>query len=59
MLLTKPALMTFSNIETIYFYFNAKLTDFAVFSYRFNVWLTNCPMYKDYETHGYLLLHIL
>ena len=43
--MTKPALMTFSNIEAMNFYFNAKLTDFAMFSYRFNVWLTYCPMY--------------
>ena len=40
----KPALMTFSNIKAINFYFNAKLTDFAMFSYRFNIWLTYCPM---------------
>ena len=26
--MTKPALMTFSNIKAINFYFNAKLTDF-------------------------------
>ena len=57
--MTKPALMTFSYIEAINFYFNAKLTDFAMFSYRFNIWLTYCPMFIDYETHGYLLLHIL
>ena len=56
--MTKPALMTFSNIEAIKFYFNAKLTDFAMFSYQFNILLTYCPMYRDYETHGYLLLHI-
>jgi len=56
--MTKPALMTFSNIEAINFYFNAKLTD-AMFSYRFNIWLTYCPMYMDFNTHGYLLLHIL
>ena len=31
--MTKPALMTSSNIEAINFYFNAKLTDFAMFSY--------------------------
>ena len=29
--MTKPALMTFSNFEAINFYFNAKLTDFAMF----------------------------
>ena len=29
--MTKPALMTFSYIEAINFYFNAKLTDFAIF----------------------------
>ena len=57
--MTKPALMTFSNIEAINFYFNAKWTDCAMFSYQFNVWLTYCPMYRDYETHGYLLLYIL
>ena len=57
--MTKPALMTFSNSEAINFDFNAKLTDFAMFSYRFNVWLTYCPMHLDYETHGNLLLHIL
>jgi len=45
--------MTFSNIEAINFYFNAKLTDFAMFSYRFNIWLTYCPMYMDYKTHGF------
>jgi len=56
--LTKPALMTFSYIEAINFYFNAKLTDFAMFSYQFITWLTYCPMYRDYETHSYLLLHI-
>ena len=57
--MTKPALMTFSNIEAINFYFNAKLTDFAMFSYRFNAWLTYSLMNRDFETHGYLLLHIL
>ena len=57
--MTKPALITFSNIEAINFYFNAKLTDFAMFSNRFNIWLTYCPMYMDFKTHGYLLLHIL
>ena len=57
--MTKPALMTFSNIKAINFYFNAKMTDFAMFSYRFNIWLTYCPMYMDYETRGYSLLHIL
>jgi len=57
--MTKPALMTFSYIKAINFYFNAKLTDFSMVSYRFNIWLTYCPMYRDYETHGYLLLHIL
>ena len=31
--MTKPALMTFSNIKAINFYFNAKLNDFAMFSY--------------------------
>ena len=56
--MTKPALMPFSNIKAINF-LNAKLTDFAMFSYQFNIWLTYCPMYRDYETHGYLLLHIL
>ena len=45
--MTKPALMTLSNIEAMNFYFNANLTDFAMFSYRCNVWLTYCPMYKD------------
>jgi len=50
--MTKPALMTFSNIEAINLYFNAKLIDFAMFSYRFNVWLTYCLMYMDCETHG-------
>ena len=45
--------MTFSNIKAINFYFNAKLTDFSMFSYRFNIWLTYCPMYRDHETHGY------
>jgi len=40
--MTKPALMTFSNIKAINFNFNAKLTDFAMFSYRFNIWLTYC-----------------
>ena len=30
--MTKPALMTFNNIEAINIYFNAKLTDFAVIS---------------------------
>ena len=43
--MTKPALMTFSNIKAINFYFNAKLTDFAMFSYQFNIWLKYCPMY--------------
>ena len=38
--MTKPALMTFSNVKAINFYLNAKLTDFAMFSYRFNIWLT-------------------
>jgi len=57
--MTKPALMTFSHFEAINFYFNAKLTDFAMFSYQFNIWLTYCPIYTDYETHVYLLLHIL
>ena len=57
--MTKPALMTFSNIKAINLYFHAKLTDFAMFSYQFNIWLTYCLMYRDYETHGYLLLHIL
>jgi len=57
--MTKPALMTFSNIEAINLYFNAKLTDFEMFSYQFKVWLTYWSMYRDYETHGYLLLHIL
>jgi len=57
--MTKPAIMAFSNIEVIYFYFNAKLTAFAMFSYQFNVWLTYCPMYRGNETHGYFLLHIL
>jgi len=57
--MTKPALMTFCNIKANNFYVNAKLTDFAMFSYRFNIWLTYCPMYRDYETHGYLRLHIL
>ena len=57
--MTKPALMTFSNIESINFYFNAKLTDFAMFSYRFNIWQTYCLMYMNYKTNGYLLLHIL
>ena len=33
--MTKPAIMTFSNIEAINFYFNAKLTDFAMFSYHY------------------------
>jgi len=50
---------TLSNIKEINFYFHAKLTDFAMFSYWFNIWLTYCPMYRDYETHEYLLLHIL
>ena len=31
--MTKPALMTLSNFEAINFNFNAKLTDFAMFSY--------------------------
>ena len=57
--MTKPALMTFSNIKANNFYFNAKCTDFAMFLYRFNIWLTYCPMYWDDKTHGYLLLHIL
>jgi len=52
--MTKPALITFSNTEAINFYFNAKLTDFAMFSYQLNIWLTYCPMYRDYETHRYL-----
>jgi len=55
--ITKPSLMTFSNIEAINFYFNANLTDFAMFSYQFNIWLTYCPMYRDYKTHGYLIKH--
>jgi len=55
----KLALMTFSNIEAHNFYFNAKLIAFAMFLYRFNVCLTYCSIYRDYETHGYLLLHIL
>jgi len=37
--MTKPALMTFNNIEAINFYFNAKLTDFAMFSYRFKSYI--------------------
>ena len=57
--MTKPALMTFRNIEAINFYLNAKSTDFAMFSYQFNIWLTYCPMYRDYETHGYFLFLIL
>jgi len=57
--MTKPALMTFSKIEAFNFYFNAKLTDFEMFLYRSNISLTYCSMYRDYETHGYLLLHIL
>ena len=57
--MTKPALMTFSIIEAINVYFNVKLTDFAMFSYQFNIWLTYCPMYRNNETYGYLLLHIL
>ena len=57
--MTKPALMTFSNIEAINFYLNAKSTDFAMFSYQFNIWLTYCPMYRDYETHGYFLLQVI
>jgi len=57
--MTKPALMTFSHFEAIKFYFNAKLTDFAMFSYQFNISVTYCPVYTDYETHVYLLLHIL
>jgi len=57
--MAKPALMTFSNFEAINLYFNAKLTDFAMFSYLFNIWLTYCPMYTDYKTRVYLLLHIL
>ena len=48
--MTKPALMTFSNIKAKNFYFNAKLTNFAMFSYRFNIWLTYCPMYRDYDS---------
>jgi len=56
--MTKPALMTFSNIEAINFDFNAKLTDFAMFSYRFNIWLTYYPIYRDYKTHIYLLVLI-
>jgi len=37
--MTKPALpvMTFGNFNAINFYFNAKLTDFAMFSYQFNI----------------------
>jgi len=35
--MTTPALMGFSNIEAINFYFNAKLTNFAMFSYQFNI----------------------
>jgi len=43
--MTKPALMTFSNIEANNFYFIAKLTDFAmIYQYQFNIWLTYCPM---------------
>jgi len=57
--MTKPSLMTFSNIETINFYFNAKLTDFAIISYQFNIWLTYYTMYRGYETHSYLLVHIV
>ena len=53
--MTKPALMTFSNFEAINFYFNAKLTDFAMFSYQFHIWLTYCPINTDYETYVYLL----
>ena len=58
--MTKPALMTFSNIKAINFYFNAKLTDFAMFSYQFNIWLTYCTMYRDYYIfeHFYLLEHL-
>jgi len=56
--MTKPALMTFSNIEAINFDFNAKLTDFAMFSYRFNISLTYYPIYRDYKTHIYLLVLI-
>ena len=57
--MTKPALMTFSNNEAINLYINAKLTDYAMFSYQLHIWLTYCPMYRDYETHIYLLARIL
>jgi len=57
--MTKPALMTFSNFEAINFYFNAKFTYFAMFSYQLYIWLTYCPMYTYNETYVYLLLHIL
>ena len=58
--MAKPALMTFSNFEAINLYCNAKLTDFAIFSYLLNtcIWLTYCSMYTDNETHVYLLFHI-
>jgi len=55
--MTKPALMAFSNIEAINFYFNTKLTVFAMFSYRFNVWLTYFPMYMDYKTRLFAFPH--
>ena len=57
--MTKPAQMTVSNIEAINFNSMHTLTDFAMFSYQFNIWLTYCPMYSNYETRIYLLLHIL
>jgi len=26
---------------------------------QFIIWLTNCQLYRDYETHGYFVLHVL
>jgi len=55
----KLALITLSNFEAINFYFNAKLTDFAMFSYQFNIWLRYCLMYTDYETYLFYLVSLL
>ena len=55
--MTKPALMTFSNIESINFYFNAKLTDFAMFSYRFNIWHTHTHTHTHAHTYAHTHTH--
>ena len=47
--MTKPALMTLSIIQAIYFYFNAKLTNLSMFSYQNNVEVTCCSMIMGYK----------